>query len=221
MLKSSFSRRYHGGTHKDGINLEIFIYFISNLYKQNDYVTLLAFLRQFGYNDDLQLLDFVVSSSIGELAPDHETHAELSNEAIKFFRWIFNWFDLDSSGALTLNEMIELFDMAQRSPFSESPYKHASLMPLLDPTFSMKNLSYIGYGGEPTSAICVTKKSGSTDCQLQQQPRRNVFQCFVFGLKKSEKSALLDSFLIRSLNHDDTYILTSDDRRYAVNDVDR
>ncbi|KAH7521953.1 hypothetical protein FEM48_Zijuj07G0086700 [Ziziphus jujuba var. spinosa] len=94
-------------------------------------------------------------------------------------------------------------------------------MTLLDPTFSMKNLSYIGYGGEPTSAICVTRKSSSTDCQLQQQPGRNVFQCFVFGPKKSGKSALLDSFLIRSLNRDDTYIPTSDDRHYAVNDVDQ
>ncbi|KAH7521949.1 hypothetical protein FEM48_Zijuj07G0086300 [Ziziphus jujuba var. spinosa] len=119
--------------------------------------------RQFGYNDDLQLPDFVISPSTVGLAPDHETCAELSDEAIKFLRGIFNWFDLDSNGALTLNEMSELFDMAPRSPFFESPYKHASLMPLLDATFSMKNLSYIGYGGEPTSAICVTRKINDVD----------------------------------------------------------
>ncbi|KAH7521954.1 hypothetical protein FEM48_Zijuj07G0086800 [Ziziphus jujuba var. spinosa] len=80
--------------------------------------------RQFGYNDDLQLPDFVISPSTVGLAPDHETRAELSDEAIKFLRGIFNWFDLDCNGALTQNEMIELFDTAPRSPFAESPYKH-------------------------------------------------------------------------------------------------
>ncbi|KAH7521947.1 hypothetical protein FEM48_Zijuj07G0086100 [Ziziphus jujuba var. spinosa] len=140
---------------------------------------------------------------------------------------MFNWFDLDNNGSLTQNEWIELFDTAPQCPFTESLCKHAaeknglsvdgilstwSLMALLNPTFSVKNLLYIGRGGEPTPAICVTRKSSSKNCQLQQQPGRNVFQCCVFGQKKSGKSILLDSFLKSSKNHDNTYAPTSDDR---------
>lgn len=70
-----------------------------------------------------------------------------------------------------------------------------ALMTLLDPARSVENLIYIGYPGDPSSAIRVTRKRRID--RKKQQAERNVFQCFVFGPKKAGKSALLNSFLGR------------------------
>lgn len=70
-----------------------------------------------------------------------------------------------------------------------------ALMTLLDPRKTLANLIYIGYGHDPASTFSVTRKR-SVD-RKKQRTERNVFQCFVFGPKKSGKSAILDSFLGR------------------------
>lgn len=68
-------------------------------------------------------------------------------------------------------------------------------MTLLDPQGSLANLIYIGYGGDPASALHVTRRR-SID-RKKQRTERNVFKCLVFGPKKAGKSALLNSFLER------------------------
>ncbi|KAE8664139.1 Mitochondrial Rho GTPase 3 [Hibiscus syriacus] len=88
-------------------------------------------------------------------------------------------------------------------------------MTLLDPARSLENLIYIGYPGDPLSAIRVTKRR-SLD-RKKQQSERNVFQCFVFGPANAGKSALINSFLGRP--YSDSYSPTTDDR-YAVNVVE-
>jgi Ras family protein T1 len=68
-------------------------------------------------------------------------------------------------------------------------------MTFLDPTWSMENLIYVGYPGNPLSAYHVTRKRRLD--RKKQQTDRNVFQCFVFGPTKAGKSALLNSFIGR------------------------
>ena len=68
-------------------------------------------------------------------------------------------------------------------------------MTSLDPQLSLANLVYIGYGGDPASALRVTRRR-SIDCK-KQKTERNVFQCFVFGPKSAGKSSLLNSLLGR------------------------
>lgn len=70
-------------------------------------------------------------------------------------------------------------------------------MTLLDPARSLENLIYIGYPGDPSSAVRVTRKRRID--RKKQQSERNVFQCFIFGPKNAGKSALLNSFLGRSI----------------------
>lgn len=68
------------------------------------------------------------------------------------------------------------------------------LMTLLDPFRSLANLVYIGYNGDPASALRVTRR---TIDRKKQRTERSVFQCFVFGPKNAGKSTLLDSLLGR------------------------
>jgi len=70
-----------------------------------------------------------------------------------------------------------------------------ALMTLLNPSFSVENLIYIGFPGEPLSAVRVTRKRRMD--RKKQHSERNVLQCFVFGPRKSGKSAILNSFIGR------------------------
>ncbi|KAL0725241.1 hypothetical protein Bca4012_039840 [Brassica carinata] len=167
-----------------------------------------AILRKFGYNDSLELNT--------ELLPLPAKHSP------------------DQDGALRPDELDDLFQTAPDSPWLEAPYKDAAektpggkltingflsqwaLMTLLDPRKTLANLIYIGYGHDPASAFSVTRKR-SVD-RKKQRTERNVFQCFVFGPKKSGKSALLDSFLGRKFA--DSYKATVGER-YAANVVDQ
>lgn len=71
-------------------------------------------------------------------------------------------------------------------------------MTLLDPIRSVENLICIGFTGDPSSAIRVTRRR-HLNCKKRQSDR-NVFQCFVFGPKEAGKSALLNSFIGRCIS---------------------
>ena len=70
-----------------------------------------------------------------------------------------------------------------------------ALMTLINPTVSMKNLRYIGYPGDSSSAIRVTRRRHLD--RKKQHSERNVLQCFIFGTTKAGKSALMNSFIGR------------------------
>ncbi|KAK4339615.1 hypothetical protein RND71_041077 [Anisodus tanguticus] len=141
--------------------------------------------------------------------------------------------DLNQDGALQSNEFDDLFSTAPENPWSEAPHKDAAekdalgglsvdgflsewaLMTLLDPIYSVENLIYIGYAGEPSSAIRVTRRRRLD--RKKQQSDRNVYQCFVFGPKEAGKSAILNSFIGRPFPEE--YQSTAGDQ-YAVNVVD-
>ncbi|KAB1206389.1 Mitochondrial Rho GTPase 2 [Morella rubra] len=71
-----------------------------------------------------------------------------------------------------------------------------------DPQCSLANLIYIGYGGDPASALRITRRRFMD--RKKQRTERNVFQCFVFGPKSAGKSSLLNSLLGRSLSKTNT-----------------
>ncbi|CAL5330258.1 unnamed protein product [Camellia sinensis] len=91
-----------------------------------------------------------------------------------------------------------------------------ALMTLLDPIRSVENLIYIGYAGDPSSAIHITWKRHFA--RRKKQSDRTVFQCLVLGPKKAGKSALLNSFIGRPFSG--IYTSTTDER-YTVNVVDQ
>lgn len=61
--------------------------------------------------------------------------------------------------------------------------------------WAVENLIYIGYSGDPSSAIRITRRRRID--RKKKQSDRSVFQCFVFGPKEAGKSALLNSFIGR------------------------
>ncbi|KAG8485539.1 hypothetical protein CXB51_018904 [Gossypium anomalum] len=185
----------------------------------------------FGYNDELKLRDDILPVPTKH-APDQTV--ELTNEAIDFLRGIFRLYDSDNDGSLQPSEFDDIFVTAPESPWTVDPYVDAAertpqgnltingflsewaLMTTLDPSYCLANLICIGYGGDPTSALRVTRRR-SVD-RKKKQTGKNVFHCFVFGPKKSGKSALLNSFIGRPFSSNYT---PTNDVRYVANAVEQ
>ncbi|XP_052187372.1 mitochondrial Rho GTPase 1-like isoform X2 [Diospyros lotus] len=219
------------GVNDRGLTLTGFLFLHALFIEKGRLETTWTVLRKFGYNNDIRLSDSQLPPSI-KLAPDQSV--ELSSEALEFLKGIFLLFDIDGDGALKPAELENLFSTAPESPFDEAPYKEAAektalgglsldgflsewaLMTLLDPIRSIENLIYIGYAGDPSSAIRITRRRQLD--RKKQQSDRTVFQCFVFGPKKAGKSALLSSLIGRPFS--DIYTSTTEEL-YAVNMVDQ
>ncbi|XAR61210.1 hypothetical protein NMG60_11034849 [Bertholletia excelsa] len=218
------------GVNELGLTLTGFLFLHALFIEKGRLETTWAVLRKFGYDDEIKLRADLLSVP-PKKAPDQSV--ELTSEAVEFLKGVFSLFDADKDGALRPSELEDLFSTAPESPWDEAPYKDAAertalggislngflsewaLMTLLDPAFSLENLIYIGYTSDPASALSVTRKR-SFD-RKKQRTERNVFQCFIFGPKKSGKSALLKAFLGRPFS--DNYTSTVEEN-YAVNVVD-
>ncbi|KAG6701459.1 hypothetical protein I3842_08G165900 [Carya illinoinensis] len=230
-VKRVVAEKLSEGVNERGLTLTGFLFLHALFIEKGRLETTWTVLRKFGYNNDIRLSEELIPSSF-KRAPDQSV--ELTNEAIEYLRGIFELFDSDHDGALRPREIDDLFSTAAESPWDRAPYVDAvernafgglsldgflsewALMTLIDPAWSMENLIYIGYPGDPLSAFRVTRRRRVD--RKKQQTDRNVFQCFVFGPKKAGKSAVLNSFLGRSFS--DNYTSTTDEL-YAVNVVDQ
>ncbi|KAJ4719482.1 Mitochondrial Rho GTPase [Melia azedarach] len=231
-VKRVVQEKLQEGVNERGLTLAGFLFLHALFIEKGRLETTWTVLRKFGYNNDIKLADELIPYSSFKRAPDQSV--ELTNEAIDFLRGIFELFDSDNDNSLRPIEVEDLFSTAPECPWDEAPYKDAAektalgglsldgflsewaLMTLLDPARSLENLIYIGYPGDPSSAVRVTRKRRID--RKKQQSERNVFQCFIFGPKNAGKSALLNSFLGRPFS--DNYSPTTDER-YAVNVVDQ
>ncbi|KAB2016202.1 hypothetical protein ES319_D08G079400v1 [Gossypium barbadense] len=230
-VKRVVQERIRGGVSDLGLTLEGFLFLHALFIEKGRLETTWAVLRKFGYNDELKLRDDILPVPTKH-APDQTV--ELTNEAIDFLRGIFRLYDSDNDGSLQPSEFDDIFVTAPESPWTVDPYVDAAertpqgnltingflsewaLMTTLDPSYCLANLICIGYGGDPTSALRVTRRR-SVD-RKKKQTEKNVFHCFVFGPKKSGKSALLNSFIGRTFSSNYT---PTNDVRYVANAVEQ
>ncbi|XP_015892115.3 mitochondrial Rho GTPase 2 [Ziziphus jujuba] len=231
-LKRVVQEKVTDGVNQHGLTLTGFLFLHTIFIDKGNLESTWTVLRKFGYDNDLKLRDdFLPVPS--KHAPDQSV--ELTNEAVEFLRGIFRLLDTDNDGSLRPSELDKLFGTAPESPWNEAPYDTAAertglgnlslngflsewaLMTRLDPSRSLANLIYIGYSGDPASALHVTRRR-SVDCK-KQRTERSVFQCFVFGPKNSGKSALLGSLLGRPFSK--SHSTTTTDERFSVNVVNQ
>ncbi|KAL4308804.1 hypothetical protein GQ457_01G053260 [Hibiscus cannabinus] len=230
-VKRVVQERIRGGVSDLGLTLEGFLFLHALFIEKGRLETTWAVLRKFGYNDELKLRDDILPVPTKH-APDQSV--EMTNEAIDFLRGIFRLYDSDSDGSLQPSEFDDMFVTAPESPWTVEPYVDAAertpqgnltlngflsewaLMTSLEPALSLANLICIGYGGDPTSALRVTRRR-SVD-RKKKQTEKNVFHCFVFGPKKSGKSSLLNSVIGRSFSSNYT---PTNDVCYVANVVEQ
>ncbi|CAI9102235.1 OLC1v1000474C1 [Oldenlandia corymbosa var. corymbosa] len=231
-VKKVVQQQYPGGINDRGLTLAGFLFLQALFIEKGRTETTWTVLRRFGYNNDIRLAD-------DRLPPPFRRHpdqsAELRDDALDFLRKIFFKFDIDGDGSLRTAEVEGLFSTAPANPWNEAPYRDAAeknvlggltldgflstwaLMALLDPIRCFEYLIYIGYAGDVSSAIRITRRRLLD--RKKQQSDRNVYQCFVFGPKEAGKSTILDSFPGRPSPKE--YVPTTTDNHYVVHIVDQ
>ncbi|KAK9050430.1 hypothetical protein SSX86_030600, partial [Deinandra increscens subsp. villosa] len=227
-IKSIVHEIYPKGLNENGLTLTGFL-ILHEISIEKGRLETWTVLRKFGYNNDIRLRDDQLLPPIKRTA---DQSVELTSEAVEFLRKVFTLFDCDGDGALNALELNGLFSTAPESPWSEAPYANAveknalgglslngflsewALMSVLDPVITVENLIYIGYAGDPSSAVRVTRKRRVD--RKKQNSDRNVFQGFVFGPKEAGKSSILHSFVGRSFS--EVYMPTNEEQ-YTVNIV--
>lgn len=230
-VKRVVSDKLPDGVDSRGLTLAGFLFLHALFIEKGRLETTWTVLRKFGYNNDIRLTQDLLPPSF-KRAPDQSV--ELTKDAIEFLKGIFDSYDVDNDGALRPADFDnDLFSTAPDCPWNEAPYIDAApttalgglpldgflslwaLMTRLEPAKSVEYLKYLTYEGDAASAIRVTRKRRMD--RRKQQSDRNVYQCFVFGPKKSGKTALLNALLGRPFS--DIHESTTEER-YAVNVVD-
>ncbi|KAK6937516.1 EF hand associated, type-2 [Dillenia turbinata] len=219
------------GVNNLGLTLTGFLFLHALFIEKGRLETTWTVLRKFGYDDDIKLRDDYLPVSF-KRAPDQSV--EMTHDTVEFLRGVFSLFDIDNDGALRRSELDDLFSTAPESPWDEAPYKGAgeenalggislngflsewALMTLLDPSRSLANLIYVGYAGDPASALCITRRRHID--RKKQQTERKVIHCYVFGPKNAGKSAILNSLIGRPFKGNYT---STTDECYTTNVVDQ
>lgn len=135
-------------------------------------------------------------------------------------------------GTLQPAELEDMFSTAPSNPWDSPLYKNTTetnsvggitwngfisqweFMTLLDPQKSSASLVYLGYPGDTSTAFQVTRRRKHD--QKRQRSQRGVIQCFIFGPRKSGKSAILDALIGRPFK--ESYDPSKGDR-YAINKI--
>ncbi|KAI8809973.1 P-loop containing nucleoside triphosphate hydrolase protein [Cladochytrium replicatum] len=181
-----------------------FLYLNTLFIQRGRLETTWTILRKFGYDDDLSLRpDFLWPAF--EVPP--ECSVELSSYGYQFFTDLFQTFDRDKDGALKDTELVELFSTSPANPWIADGFPQTtitdesgsvtlqgflaqwSMTTLLDYKTTLAYLAYLGYPGDTTTALKVTRPRKLD--KKRGKVQRNVFLCYVLGATGSGKTAIL------------------------------
>ncbi|CAN4108729.1 unnamed protein product [Withania somnifera] len=187
-VKRVVQEKLQEGVNERGLTLTGFLFLHALFIEKGRLETTWTVLRKFGYNNEIRLSEDQLPPPSRDIMTSPWSEGPYKDVAEK-----------DALGGLSVDGFLSQW----------------ALMTLLDPIYSVENLIYIGYAGEPSSAIRVTRRRRLD--RKKQQSDRNVYLCYVFGPKDSGKSAILSSFIGRPFPEE--YQTTTGDQ-YAVNVVD-
>ncbi|KAH0908595.1 hypothetical protein HID58_031916, partial [Brassica napus] len=186
-IKRVVQERLPEGVNEIGLTVAGFLFLHALFIEKGRIETTWTVLRKFVYNNDVRLANEWLPPSLFKRAPDQEAPYEDAAEKTAL-------------GGLSSDSFLSLW----------------SLMTVLEPARSVEHLICIGFQGDPSSAIRITRRRLLD--RKKKRCERKVVQCFVFGPNSARKSALLNCFLGRS--YADNPGSTTTDERYAVNMVD-
>ncbi|KAF9182882.1 ERMES complex Ca(2+)-binding regulatory GTPase gem1 [Haplosporangium sp. Z 11] len=161
----------------EGVNevglTEIGFLFLHTLFIQRGRLeTTWTVMRQFGYGDDLTLRESFLCPRI-EIPID--CSVELSPKGYQFFTELFQVFDKDKDSALKKSELEALFKTSPGNPWAHTAFPQTtittelgavtlqgflaqwSMTTMLDYQLTLRYLAYLGFEGDTTTAIKVTR----------------------------------------------------------------
>mmetsp|Transcript_13134 Transcript_13134/g.15903 ORF Transcript_13134/g.15903 Transcript_13134/m.15903 type:complete len:636 (-) Transcript_13134:307-2214(-) len=197
------------GVTEDGtLTLAGFLFLHALFIERGRMETTWTVLRQFGYDNTLSLREDLVKLPF---VWNPEMCVELTAQAQDFLRSKFDEFVVkfeDEKGCLTDEILEEMFSTAPCNPWvgelavegnwplgmcQVDFMAHWALTTHIRPQTAFAYLLYLGYKGDASSALQVTRRRRH-DRRKNRIPR-TVFQCFVLGPYRSGKSAILDRLI--------------------------
>ncbi|PPQ63619.1 hypothetical protein CVT24_004372 [Panaeolus cyanescens] len=210
-IKAMVAEHASGGVRDDGLTEAGFLYLHTIFIQRGRLETTWTVLRKFGYGEDLRLREeylnpkFEVPGGVGECS------VELSQLGYEFFTEVFEIYDKDQDGALSAEELEDVFSTSPGNPWAAQNFPNStladdsgsvtlqgwlaqwSMTTLLDHRTTLAYLAYLGYPREPrTSALQITKPRKTE--RRKGKVTRNVFLCYVCGAAGCGKTALLRAF---------------------------
>ncbi|XP_004873862.1 mitochondrial Rho GTPase 2 isoform X4 [Heterocephalus glaber] len=234
-VKRVVCKNVPGGVQDDRLTLDGFLFLNTLFIQRGRHETTWAILRRFGYSDMLELTTDYLFPPL-HVPPGCTT--ELNHHGYQFVQQVFEKHDQDCDGALSREELQNLFSVFPVAPWGpELPYTvrtNAGRLPLhgylcqwtlvtyLDVQRSLEHLGYLGYPtlceqNSQVQAITVTREKRLD--QEKGQTQRNVLMCKVVGAQGVGKSSFLQAFLGHSLGHQDTKPFPQGSPVYAIDTV--
>ncbi|KAJ3408620.1 ERMES complex Ca(2+)-binding regulatory GTPase gem1 [Chytridiales sp. JEL 0842] len=194
------------GVAENGLTEIGFLFLHTTFIQRGRLETTWTVLRRFGYGDDLSLREDFLYPAI-TVPP--ECSVELSSEGYRFFTDLFQLFDKDKDGALKTSELEDLFSTTPGNPWMPSGFPQTtitdetgavtlqgflaqwSMTTLLDYKTTLAYLAYLGYDGDATNALKITKPRRQD--RKRGKIQRTVFLSYVFGATGSGKNYSLNT----------------------------
>ncbi|KDQ20950.1 hypothetical protein BOTBODRAFT_124842 [Botryobasidium botryosum FD-172 SS1] len=191
-IKGTVRSEYgESGVRDGGLTEDGFLYLHTMFIQKGRLETTWTVLRTFGYAEDLKLTEAFLSPKFDV---PHDCSVELSPLGYQFFTELFQIFDKDKDGALSAQELDDLFSTSPGNPWvgqispsmpiaDENGFilldvwlAQWSMTTLLDHKTTLAYLAYLGYPQsviDPSSPSSSTTASPSTTSALQiSRPRR-------------------------------------------------
>eukprot|EP01086_Lenisia_limosa_P018116 TRINITY_DN9721_c0_g1_i1.p1 TRINITY_DN9721_c0_g1~~TRINITY_DN9721_c0_g1_i1.p1 ORF type:complete len:563 (-),score=108.30 TRINITY_DN9721_c0_g1_i1:4-1590(-) len=198
------------GMTDEGMTLTGFLFLNTLFIQRGRLETTWAALRSFGYDDDLKLRSDIIDPDLGDIEDDQST--ELTPKAIAWLQRLFSRHDLDQDGALSPEEVENLFAPTPGLPWNKTPISDIvatneqgyvtlagflAYWNMLAVTSHRTVIEYLAYWnfayGDTKLAIKITPTRRSD--RRNSIVSRNVFHGLVMGSKNCGKSWLLSSFI--------------------------
>lgn len=188
------------GVENSGLTRAGFLYLHKLFIQRGRLETTWTVLRKFGYDDDLALREDFLHP---HMPVPVDCTVELSPIGYQFFAELFAKFDKDKDGALSWEELEDLFSTAPKNPWLQSGFPETtltnengavtlqgflaqwSMTTLLNHKTTLEYLAYLGFTSDPRTALRVMR--GKHIDSRKYRNKRDVFLCLVVGASGSGK----------------------------------
>ncbi|XP_054155369.1 mitochondrial Rho GTPase 1-like [Oppia nitens] len=216
-VKNIVKRSIPDGVFDDGLTLSGFLFLHTLFIQRGRHETTWTVLRKYGYNDVVQLSEQYLRPKV-DVPLGCST--ELTSQGYDFLRKLFLKYDKDNDGALSPNELQNVFSVCERLPVWVNEDISGivecndkgwvtlqgflaiwTLITAIDVSQTFEYFAYFGYISPPEenqlSSVYVTRDK-RIDLQ-KKQTSRNIFSCHLVGPQGAGKTSFMKGFLGKSL----------------------
>ncbi|KAL4526211.1 hypothetical protein Ndes2437B_g07466 [Nannochloris sp. 'desiccata'] len=220
-VKQVVSEKCPEGIARNGLTLKGFLFLHALFIERGRLETTWTVLRRFGYDNKLHLRADVIARGALPPTATSDQVVELSPSGRAFFTSVFEKFDVDNDGALSIKERENMFSTAPEDPWKTLPHyegllvettKNQGLLTLQgylamwaytaahDPQAALAGAIYLGF---PESApldqlLAISKTRRQEKIARVESSRRSVYQCLAFAARGVDTKPVLEGLITQA-----------------------